>query len=126
MKYLLDTHTLLWYMNNDNRLSAKAHQVIDYCECCYSMASIWEVAIKEGNGKLELSVSLQEFCVGCEVQGISFLQIMPRHMDVLVQLPNIHRDPFDRLLIAQAISEGLTLVTKDGIIPKYNVPTLWE
>lgn len=126
MRLLLDTHALLWYVQDDKRLPDLARKAINYFGCYYSMATLWEIAIKKSIDKLELNVSMGKFANDCETLGIRRLYAMPRHLDVLVQLPHIHRDPFDRLLVAQAISDGLTLVTKDRMIPKYDVPTLWE
>lgn len=125
MKYLLDTHALLWYMAGSSRLSENALQAIGYSECYYSVASLWEIAIKSNNGKLELAMSIQEFSDECEMQGIHLLQILPSHLDALIQLPHIHRDPFDRILIVQSMIEECALITKDGIIPKYNIHTVW-
>ena len=91
-----------------------------------SIASLWEIAIKQSIGKLELKNSIQEIADDCTKSDIDILAIAPRHLDAIRSLPDIHRDPFDRLIVAQAICEELTIITKDSRIAEYDVQTVWE
>lgn len=125
MKYLLDTHTLLWYLDYDENLSKTAKNIINTQNCCYSIATLWEIAIKNSIGKLKLDVPINELSITCEKQNIQILPILPHHINGLIDMPFIHRDPFDRLLISQAKTENLTIITRDAMIKKYDVSTLW-
>lgn len=123
---LLDTHTLLWYLYDNPNLSSKAKALVDNAEdAYYSIATLWEIAIKVGLGKLKIGYSMVDIAELCKVKDIQLLQIVPEHLDVLKTLPQIHKDPFDRIIIAQAMVSGLTIITKDKVIPKYNIQTLW-
>ncbi len=124
--YLLDTHTLLWFLRDAPELSKNALEVIMTEEKIYvSIASFWEITIKKSIGKLEFQYSIQETEELCNEKDISILQIKSKHFDKIIELPNIHNDPFDRLIISQAISERLTIITRDAIIPTYPVKTFW-
>lgn len=124
--YLLDTHALLYFLFDDPRLSPSARQLIGSAAHVYlSIASLWEIAIKKNLGKLQMDYSISELAQICRAESIELLHITPQDLDELSKLPFIHRDPFDRLLIAQARAKGLTLITKDSFIPKYDVPTIW-
>ncbi len=126
--YLLDTHTLLWYLSNSDELSDKARNIIN-CESniCVSVISFWEIALKKNLGKLSFSSSIIEIENLCIKKNIRILPIKSSHLDELSNLPLIHNDPFDRLIIAQAKIENLILITKDKIIPKYNnIKVLWS
>jgi PIN domain nuclease of toxin-antitoxin system len=90
-----------------------------------SIASLWEIAIKSSIGKLEIKNSLEEIAEICLENKIELLAINPLHLDQIKNLPRIHGDPFDRLIISQALAENLIIVTKDSIIPKYDVKTVW-
>ena len=128
MTLLLDTHTLLWFLTNDASLSVRARQAIEDPANAkqVSAASLWEVAIKSGLGKLNLPAPYDEvFPRQLELNGFELVPITPAHCITLVALPLHHRDPFDRILVAQAKTEGLTLVTDDGKLRAYNVPLLW-
>ncbi len=123
MRILLDTHVLLWFHMNDWRLSAKAKSLIgsgDH-ECWYSMASFWEIAIKHSLGKLELTGGLDASLDAMEHANLLPLQLKRQHLSALSQLRQHHRDPFDRLLIAQSISEGMRLMTNDPQIQAYDI-----
>ena len=125
MRHLLDTHTLLWYTLADPRLSKTAEALILDAshEIVISPASIWEIAIKIRIGKLTLNQPFDDFIDVCLNQyGFIILPIEPRHTSVLTTLPFHHRDPFDRLLIAQARHEGFKFVSRDPHIPGYGVP----
>lgn len=128
MKYLLDTHALIWCLSNDEALSDQARQaVLDGGNQIYaSVASLWELGIKFSTGKLDIHPDL----VARGVTGSDFklLDITAPHAIAIADLPLVmdHRDPFDRLLVAQARTEGLTLITNDRkIIDNYDVRTLF-
>ncbi|UTC83613.1 type II toxin-antitoxin system VapC family toxin [Treponema denticola] len=124
--YLLDTHTLLWFLRDSPQLSKKALEIITTENKVYvSIASLWEIAIKKSIGKLEFEHSIEKIAELCHEKDILILQIQPKYFDKIIKLPNIHNDPFDRLIIAQAIIENLVIITKDTIIPKYSVKTIW-
>lgn len=124
--YLLDTHTLLWFLRDSPQLSKKALEIITTENKVYvSIASLWEIAIKKSTGKLEFEHSIEKIAELCHEKDILILQIQPKYFDKVIKLPNIHNDPFDRLIIAQAIIENLVIITKDTIIPKYSVKTIW-
>ena len=124
---IIDTHTLLWFMFDDSKLPEKALSRIKTDDRVYvSIASLWEIAIKQSLGKLEIKNSVQEIAKKCSEANIDIMPIVPKHLDCIKELPGIHNDPFDRLIIAQAITENMSLITKDSIIPKYNINTIWE
>lgn len=122
MRLLLDTHVLLWWLNDSPELSDGLKDQIDTeLEVYVSPASLWELSIKQAAGKLKLPDDLADW-IGRS--GLSELPIRLPHADLAGRLPQIHRDPFDRVLIAQALTEKLTLVTRDGVIHRYDVPVL--
>ncbi|MBR0033018.1 MAG: type II toxin-antitoxin system VapC family toxin [Treponema sp.] len=124
--YLLDTHALLWYLRDSPELSKKALKIISTeDEIFVSVASLWEIAIKNSIGKLDLEFSIEEIENLCNEKDITILQINGKQLDKIKLLPKIHSDPFDRLIIAQAQTEELTILTTDSKIPKYPVKTLW-
>ena len=124
--YLLDTHTLLWFLRDSPQLSKKALEIITTeNKVSVSIASLWEIAIKKSIGKLEFEHSIEKIAELCHEKDILILQIQPKYFDKIIKLPNIHNDPFDRLIISQAIIENLVIITKDTIIPKYSVKTIW-
>ena len=124
--YIIDTHALLWYLRNSDELSETAHKIIDNEDTIFvSIASLWEIAIKHSLGKLELEFSISQIENLCYKKDISILPIKAFHLDELERLPKIHNDPFDRLIICQARTENLLLITRDTIIPKYDVKTVW-
>lgn len=124
--YLLDTHTILWYLAGDSKLSKKARDILDSNKSCYySILSFWEIAIKQKLGKLDCKVSVSVIESTCIKAGFINVPILSSHIDTINLLPEIHKDPFDRLLIGQAIVENFIIVTKDELIPNYPVKTLW-
>ena len=124
--YLLDTHTLLWFLHDSPQLSKKALDIITTEKRIYvSIASLWEISIKKSIGKLNFEYQIQKIETLCYEKDISLLQITSKHLDKLIELPNIHNDPFDRLFISQAITESFNIITKDSIIPQYCVKTVW-
>lgn len=86
---------------------------------------MWEIAIKQSIGKLEINESIESIAQICEKEGFYILSIKPSHLDYLKKLPQIHSDPFDRLIISQAATEELAIVTKDAKLPAYGIRTLW-
>jgi PIN domain nuclease of toxin-antitoxin system len=121
---LLDSHALLWWRGDHQRLSARAHEAIEDPDLSvfFSAASIWEMAIKRASGKLEVPEDLLDTM---EQRGFIELPVLSSHAIIAGALPPHHRDPFDRMLVAQAQSEGLTIVTRDERIEAYDVPVLW-
>jgi PIN domain nuclease of toxin-antitoxin system len=113
-RYLLDTHLIYWWMTADARLGNATRELIEQSEIVISVASLWEMALKNAKGKLPLPQGpLSE---EMEAQGFILLPVMPRHIEAVRQLACGHSDPFDRLLIAQAMDESLTLLTRDAAI----------
>ena len=128
MKILLDTHTLLWMLNADHRLSDSGKDIIldDKNELFFSVASYWEICIKKSLGKLKLKKNWEKiFNQELIYNGIRWIQIEPVHCLKVINLPFHHRDPFDRILIAQAIIGKMQILTKDKHIPRYNVKSIW-
>lgn len=118
MRLLLDTHVLIWW-DSGARLSREATQAIREAEEVFvSVASAWEVAIKSALGKVATSRSVS---IAAHSSGFTELPVMFRHAEAVASLPPHHRDPFDRLLVAQAHAERLTLVTRDPVIAQYGV-----
>jgi len=125
--YLLDTNALLYFLYDSEKLSQKASDIIYHSDekISVSIVSMWEIAIKSSIGKLEIKSSISKIAETCEKEQFDILSIKPFHLDEIGRLPMIHGDPFDRLIISQAISENLVIITKDGTIPMYNVKVLW-
>lgn len=124
MKILLDTHLLLWAAGEPRRLSRQARRLIDnpQNEVLFSAASLWEVAIKCGWGREDFKVDARLLRRGLLDNGYSELPIMSEHVVATESLPLIHKDPFDRILVAQATVEGITLLTVDSLVSKYPGP----
>jgi PIN domain nuclease of toxin-antitoxin system len=128
MKYLLDTHTLLWWLNGDKGLSLTARQLIeDNQNIIYvSAASAWEIAPKFMKGKLpSAKILLPNFSAIIVAEGLAELSITSAHMVRSALLPSDHRDPFDRILAAQAIIEDMALISLDDKMPALGVLTRW-
>jgi PIN domain nuclease of toxin-antitoxin system len=123
---LIDTHALLWWISGDKQLSSRARRAIADGNCHFSMASCWETAIKISLDRLGLDRPLAQFFKEeLAVNGITLLGIEFRHVMRVAQLPFHHRDPFDRLLIAQAMEEDFALVSKDSCFDAYEVNRIW-
>jgi PIN domain nuclease of toxin-antitoxin system len=124
MKLLLDTHLLLWAAGNPDRLSDAARSLIENPEneLLFSAASLWEVAIKRGLGRDDFQVDARLLRRGLLDNGYSELPIVSNHVVATESLPPIHKDPFDRILVAQAIVEGITLLTTDSLVAQYPGP----
>ena len=130
MRVLLDTHAFLWFVAGDASLSAPARAAIeDHANDVFvSVASVWEVAIKTSLGKLTVDASSvgEFFEEQMEENGFAYLAIDPPHVFRVATLPYHHRDPFDRLLVAQALEEGMPLVTREvAAFAPYGAATLW-
>lgn len=127
MNYILDTHTLIWFLNGDDKLSKKSKDIIEDQENLklVSIATIWEIAIKISLGKFKFNQGFKQFLDLIEDNGFEIVPITFDHVLTVSKLDFIHRDPFDRLIISQALTDDLTLITKDEYIEKYNVKTTW-
>ena len=128
MRVLVDTHVFLWWVEGDRALPAKVRAALadPENECLISMVSAWELAIKTGLGKLKLAVPLKRYIVeNVAANGFRMLDIEIAHVGRLETLASHHGDPFDRLLIAQALEENLPVVTADPIFRKYGVKRIW-
>jgi len=127
MSYMLDTHVLIWYLEDSADLSITIARIIDNptCQKFISVASLWEIAIKSNIGKLDMRLSCNELLDTIENSELSVIPIENDYLKGLSKLPFIHKDPFDRLIITTALSEGLTIMTVDENIQKYNVPWIW-
>jgi PIN domain nuclease of toxin-antitoxin system len=123
LKLLLDTHAVIWWLGGDGRLSESARNAIARGpdEAAVSAATVWEASIKRASGRL-LGPDLVP-AVGAA--GFPFLAIDQHHARLAGELPLLHRDPFDRMLVAQAMLEGLTLVSRDARLAGYGVAVLW-
>jgi PIN domain nuclease of toxin-antitoxin system len=127
MAFILDTHAFLWFVAGDKQLpeSIKS-KIIDINESCFlSVASLWEITIKNQIGKLTLGLSLEELFEYADRNRIEIIQISYEHLLTLSKLPIHHNDPFDRIIISQAIAENLTLVSKDKGFKKYKIKQQW-
>lgn len=128
MRVLLDTHALIWFVNDDPLLSLTARNAIipEENRVFFSLVSAWEIAIKVGIGRLDLGQPLESFLPDqLRRNGIELLPIELQHVLAVADLPRHHRDPFDRLLIAQAITENLPIVSSDAAFDRYPVQRIW-
>ena len=123
---LLDTHAFLWWCEDSAELSKKARRVIAREECLVSVASLWELSIKGSLGKLKLPGGFDRYVPEqMALNGFTQLAIGFRHVAGVGRLPWHHRDPFDRLLISQALEEGLSIVSRDSVFDQYAVERIW-
>ena len=128
MRLLLDTHTFLWFIEGNDSLSDAARAAIENFanQKLLSIASLWEIAIKVSIGKLEVEMPMTEL-VEEQVFGNAFgiLSILPKHLNELSELPFHHKDPFDRLIIAQGLAEKMSIITIDKAFKDYSVRIVW-
>ena len=128
MRLLLDTHTFIWYVTDNPKLSAHVKLLIEdeNNEKLVSVASIWEMAIKHSIGRLNFSLPFIEF-VGQQltVSNIGLLEINLQHIEVVASLPLHHRDPFDRLIIAQSMAQQIPILSVDAIFDAYAIARVW-
>lgn len=127
MKYLLDTHTYLWWLGDPSRLSDRVRIALeDRSTAAYvSVVSYWEIAFKSSLGKLTLSRTVEQLEAELSGDGLTLLPIRVAHCGGVAGLPFHHRDPFDRLLVSQALQEGMTLLSCDPKLDAYGVARLW-
>ena len=123
--YLVDTSTLIWVLADSKRLSAKARKALLAGPLVLSVVSFWEIVLKAQKGSLDIADPVHWWSRATDLSGGVILSIRPAHISVLAGLPPIHKDPFDRLLVAQAVSEGLVIITSDEKVCDYPVKTLW-
>ena len=124
MKLLLDTHLLLWAAGQPDRLSKTARDLIEAegSELIFSAASLWEIVIKRGLGREDFKVDARLLRRGLLDNGYTELPIASEHVVAIDSLPPLHKDPFDRVLIAQAVVEGVILLTTDEVVACYPAP----
>ena len=126
MRLLLDTHAFLWWVSDDPRLSRRARAAAASSPCLLSLASCWEMAIKVSLGKLTLPGPVDRFVQQqIEINGFTLLGLTLEHVAGLESLPFHHRDPFDRLLAAQADADDLAVVSADPVFRRYGVKRVW-
>jgi PIN domain nuclease of toxin-antitoxin system len=127
MKYLIDTNALIWFMNGDESISVPILNKIknESNDCYVSIASIWEIAIKCNIGKLKLNLDFNKIAGFLFDNDLAILPIEFNHLQMLLNLELFHRDPFDRIIIAQGISQNLTILTSDKQFKNYPVKCLW-
>ena len=124
LRLLLDTHTWIWWQTDDGRLGKNARRLIlESDDASVSAASVWEMSIKAGMGRLKVprNLSVSEHITA---SGFEVLSVSGEHADAVRHLPLLHRDPFDRMLVAQALVDGLTILTADTAVAAYPVPVI--
>lgn len=128
MRLLLDTHAMYWYIEGDPQLSTTAQTLIQDAsnEILISPASYWEIAIKISVAKWKLNRTYEEFMdIAVNKYGFQILPILPTHTAAVIGLPFHHKDPFDRLLIGQAMVEGIAILSADPVLDSYPIKRLW-
>ena len=129
MSVLVDTHALLWYASNDRKLSQNAKEILESPFDRYlSIVSLWEISIKLNIGKLPSEVSFDEILSRVAVLQLRILPVTVEHTRVYLDLPRFteHRDPFDRMLVAQSIADQLTILSADSKFDLYPIPRIWS
>ena len=128
MAFLLDTHTFMWFLEDDKSLPSKSRNAIKDInnKCFLSIGCIWELAIKYSIGKLTTKTSFSEIGKLIVENDIELLSISIEHLAQVLTLPFHHRDPFDRLIIAQSMVENLQIITKDKDFKSYGIDVFWE
>jgi PIN domain nuclease of toxin-antitoxin system len=123
----LDTHTALWALENETKLSDKAKKIVDDISVILyvSIISAWEIAIKTSIGRMDFIGGSEAFLKEMRENGLELLNLKQSHIQYVEKIPFHHRDPFDRLLVSTAIAEKLTIITIDENIQKYDVPWIW-
>ena len=123
--FLLDTHALIWYLTGSEELSKTARDLMETRKCFYSFASLWEIAVKQAKGLLDFEIGIPQLKRVLDNEGFLYLNPTEYDAEKLKEIPRIHKDPFDRMLIAQAMENNLKIITRDGKIPLYDVETVW-
>lgn len=127
MTYLLDTHTLIWFLENDPRLPAVTRTQIETTPTIFvSVVSLWEIAIKANIGKLDLSFPFSTIAPNLVSLGITEIPITFKDLEIYLSLPLHHRDPFDRILIAQAMNHALIFISQDTQMDAYPIQRFWK
>jgi PIN domain nuclease of toxin-antitoxin system len=128
MNLLIDTHAVIWFITEDSKLPLKTKKIIENTEnnCFVSIATYWEIAIKHSLGRLNLDSELENIFRIIEKTGFEILPITTNQILINAGLPHHHQDPFDRIIIAQAIQDDLKIVTTDGQFKNYQVSLIWE
>jgi len=127
MNNLIDTHALIWFLNGDSNLSENARKLIETKNAInfISIASLWEISFKVSLGKLELNAPFSNLAYQLEINGFQILPITFEDTLILSSLPFLHRDPFDRIIITQAQSNNLSIISKDQYFQSYQVKLTW-
>ncbi|MFW5701145.1 MAG: type II toxin-antitoxin system VapC family toxin [Cyclobacteriaceae bacterium] len=127
MHLLLDTHAFIWFAEDDNNLASNIKKEIEFPQntIYLSIASIWEIAIKMQLNKVSMNRSIEEILELTAQSSIEIMPILPEHIIKLTKLDFHHRDPFDRIIIAQGLEENLKIVSKDSIFSSYGVDVIW-
>ena len=127
MKYLLDTHALIWFSENDSQLPERVKLLIENYnnEFYISIATLWEMSIKISKGSLIINKTFDEIIKIIFSNGFLFLPITFHHTRELLTLPVIHKDPFDRMLITQTLYENMTIISKEDLFDNYKVNRFW-
>jgi PIN domain nuclease of toxin-antitoxin system len=127
MNYILDTHTIIWFLNDDDKLSKTADNTITSKnnKNFVSIVSLWELAIKINLNKFKFDGGFSAFLELINKNGFEILPLKCKHIHGLFELPFIHKDPFDRILISTSIAEKMPLITADENIRRYNVTCIW-
>jgi PIN domain nuclease of toxin-antitoxin system len=121
---LLDTHALLWWVTDDRRLSRRARETIKRQDILVSVVSAWEIEIKRGLGRLDADThAILDEVAGTD--GFRWVEVGPAHIAALADLPPLHRDPFDRMLVAQAQLEHVALISRDRELRRYEIDVIW-
>ena len=128
MNILLDTHALIWFITDNDKLPIKTKKIIESKEnrCYVSIASLWEMGIKNSIGRLELNINLDDIFSTIEKTGFDILPITTQHILKNSELEFFHQDPFDRIIIAQSIVENIDIITIDKKFSNYNVSLVWK
>lgn len=126
MKQLLDTHSFIWFVTGNSQITSKVRSQIENNDNLLSIASVWEIAIKSSIGKLNLGISIERLVEEQIIaNGIEIVNITTNHLAVIANLPLHHRDPFDRLIIAQAMVERIPIVGADKAFDSYPIERIW-
>ena len=126
MKVLTDTHTLVWALSEPETLGAQARAALTESPFTASVANLWELVLKSRKPGTLVADPLpwwEKYVVRARIPALA---IRTAHIRVLAGLPELHKDPFDRILVAQALAEGLTLATKDAVLARYGAPVVWD
>ncbi len=128
MNLLIDTHALIWFITDNDKLPLKTKQIIENKEnnCYVSIATYWEIGIKNSIGRLDLKSDLEEIFQIIEETGFETLPITTNQILKNANLEFHHQYPFDRIIIAQSLTEKMTIITKDRQFENYNVPIIWK